>query len=166
MSVDSLVIKTGFEAVNVTAADVSLYTSIVAGSTAYWRNNQVAIESATAQSLADAQTAACNTLINNFNHFIEYCPDGGIRYDINMKLEAIIFGLESGITAGPLPTFFIWMKAVRAAYYTAKAQIMACTTVAEVDAIDTSVAWFESRYGISGTVAADPNVTAAQLTAS
>ena len=113
--------------------------------------------------LAEAQSYASATLLNNVDQFTMYYPDGGVRYDTNFKFAALIFGMEAGINAPPAPTLLGWMKAVQVYYFTVKAQIMACTMVAEVQAIDISVAGFEAKYGIGGSVLADPNIATAQL---
>jgi hypothetical protein len=112
--------------------------------------------------LAEAQTYACAALLANMNQFILYQPNGAIRYDQDFTNSVFIFlqvHAPNGLTTAPIPDLFTWENAVRTFYFTTEAAIMACTTVAEVQAIDVSVANFEAQFGASGSVSADPSIT-------
>jgi hypothetical protein len=113
--------------------------------------------------LEEAKTYAAGILLKNMNQFIEVESDGTIRYDANFKFSALVFGLKKGLSAAPGPTLLTWMGAVATEYFTIDAQIKACTTVADIQAIDISVAGFEAKFGKSGTMLADPGITTEQL---
>lgn len=119
--------------------------------------------SPTVETLSDAQISACNSLMTSLDQFVLYLPSGMPRYSVNFNFSTTMFAIKNGLTTAPIPALTAWMAAVQTAYATQEAAIMACTTVAEVEAIDTSVEWFETRYGVSGTVSADPNVTLKDL---
>jgi hypothetical protein len=113
--------------------------------------------------LADAQVAACNALMTNLDQFTLYLPSGMPRYSVNFNFSAVLYAMKNGATATPITSLSAWMAAVQAAYISQETAIMACTDVAEVAGVDISVAWFEARYGVSGTVVPDPNITLRDL---
>ncbi len=114
--------------------------------------------------LAQAQASALASLLASMNTFLATKSDGSVRYDQNFINDTLIFALTNGVTTAPLPALQTWQKAVKSYYLSQQAAINAATTVSEVQAVDTSIAGFESKYGASGTVSADPGITTAQLT--
>ncbi len=113
--------------------------------------------------LAEAQASAQAQLLANMNQFTTKKPDGSVRYDQNFINDTLIFALTNGVTTAPLPALLSWQKAVKSYYLSQQAAINAATTVSEAQAVDVSVAGFESKYGASGTVSADPGITTAEL---
>ena len=113
--------------------------------------------------LSAAQGYACAELLTNMNTFIAVEPNGTPRYDQDFMFLALNFEIQKGMTTAPIPAFQAWETALQSAYQAQVMAIMECATVAAVQAIDTSVNYFETRYGVSGTVSADPNITVAQL---
>jgi hypothetical protein len=113
--------------------------------------------------LAQAQAQAQAALLANMNCFILYHPDGTIRYDQNFVNSSLAFGILKGVSTPPLPALLTWQTAVKTYYLTQQAAINAAATVAAVQAVDVSLDGFEAKYGVSGSVAADPNITTAQF---
>ncbi len=113
--------------------------------------------------LAQAQTTALASLLASMNTFLTTKPDGSVRYDQNFINDTLIFALTNGVTTAPLPALLSWQKAVKSYYLSQQAAINAATTVSEAQAVDVSVAGFESKYGASGTVSTDPGITTAEL---
>jgi hypothetical protein len=117
--------------------------------------------------LEESQTTAQAQLLTNMNEFILHKPDGSIRYDQNFINSALMFALSSGagaLTVAPMPALLGWQNAVRSYYFQTIAGIKAATAVAQVQAIDVSVAKFEALFGENGTQSKDPAITTEQLT--
>lgn len=110
-------------------------------------------------SLADAKTVKQGQLISNVNAFIERLPNGFPRYDVNLKLNLMVYG----VGRSPATEVYAWIQAVQGAYFERKAQIAAASDLAALDAVDVGYDWFESRYGVGGSVLPDPDVSTADL---
>jgi hypothetical protein len=119
-----------------------------------------------APTLAQVQASSLAALLANMNYFIANLPNGGIRYDQDFTNSVFIFALNKGIATAPIPALMAWQTAVRTFYFTTQAAIQACTTVAAVQAINISVAQFESLFGTAGTQSPDPGITTQQLSTS
>ncbi len=115
-------------------------------------------------------------LLANVNKFIAQKPDGKTRYDTNLKLNLLDWRDEiRDINADPSATaeqlawaaaaqplidsVKAWIAAVQEAYlYDRKAALYGAADAAALEAVDVSYEWFEERYGLTGTVLADPDV--------
>jgi hypothetical protein len=160
---------TGFTIEQVTADQFETYLATLSptnNQVALWQNNVVAVESITV-ALSEAQEQATAALLTNMNQFITYLPNGSIRYDQNF-INSFLIWLQTkgtaGLTTPPAPALLAWQTAVKTFYFTTVAAIQAATTVAAVQAINISIAYFESQFGVSGTVGPDPNISTASLT--
>lgn len=116
-----------------------------------------------AVTLTDAQTAACNALTANLENFVRYLPSGMPRYSTLFNFSALMGVVQAGSLGTSMARLSTWYAAIQTAYVTQQSAIMVCTTVEEISEIDVSVAWFEARYGVEGTVSPDPNITLLQL---
>lgn len=135
-----------------------------------------------AEVLARARETALGELLISVNRFIAQKPDGKTRYDTNLKLNLLDWRdeirdinadtsatteqLAWAAAAGPLiASVKAWIKAVQDAYlYDRKAAISAAANLAALEAVDISYGWFEERYGLAGTVLADPDIYTSDIT--
>lgn len=113
--------------------------------------------------LEQVKASASKQLLANMNAFIATEPDGSVRYDQNFINTSLQYAIAHGMAQDPLPALNAWRQAIGAFYFETHAAIAAAATIAEVQAIDISVAGFEAKFGVSGTVSADPNITTQQL---
>ncbi len=114
-------------------------------------------------SLAQAQAMAISQLIANFEIFIKTLPNGASRYSQLLINSVLASAVNTGNTTAPFPAFHAWQTALLTYYLAQEAAINAATTVEEVQAVDVSIETMETKYGVSGTVMPDPNITAASL---
>lgn len=113
--------------------------------------------------LEEAQDYAAGKLLANMNSFREYKPDGSTRYDQNFEIVALGYAIKHGMAADPTPALDAWKLALGTFYGETMTAIKACTSVAEIQLIDISIASFESKFGVAGTVSPDPNIATTQL---
>lgn len=120
--------------------------------------------------LAVAQGKLKYSLGQKVKEFVSYKPAGQAapgtavtRYDDDLKLELLARGLDDAITQG----FLAWKTAVQTAYFTWKQQIDAAADLAALEALlDAGMLdydWWEQRYGVAGSVHADPDIYTSQL---
>lgn len=147
------------------------------GSATYGSGGFEAVPAPTeAELLSVAKSGALDQLLANINRFIEFKPDGKTRYDTNLKLNMLdwrdeIRGIEAAESATAeqqawaasakvlIESVRNWIIAVQAAYLSdRKAAIAAATNQDELDAVSIGYDWFEERYGVEGSVLADPDV--------
>jgi hypothetical protein len=115
-----------------------------------------------AELLAEAKGRKQGELLVTVNNFIAVKPDGTTRYDTNLKLNVMTAGIQAALAGQPKPSSVEavekWIAAVQSAYFERKAALGAATTLDELEAVDVSYDWFEARYGLAGSVLADPDV--------
>lgn len=114
-------------------------------------------------SLEQTKQNAANQLLTNMNTFVSKEPDGTVRYDINFQISALQYAIAHSLTTPPLPALNAWRQAVATEYFTVLQNINLATTIDAVQMIDISVNNFETKFGVSGSISADPNITTQQL---
>ena len=121
------------------------------------------VEIPAADLLAAAKEAAQGELLATVNRFIEAKPDGKARYDTNLKLnllQAAMAAMAQGQSSpAPVVSVETWFAAVQQVYlYDRKQALADAADLTALEAVDISYEWFEARYGLTGTVLADPDV--------
>jgi len=120
-----------------------------------------------AELLAQAKLARQKELLATVNNFISLKPDGTARYDTGLKLNLLQVSLKAARQGGDPPQAVLqveaWISAVQAAYFQLKDALAAASDAAALAAVEISYDWFEQRYGINGSVLADPDVYASDL---
>ena len=106
--------------------------------------------------------AKLQELYANVKRFIETLPNGWIRYDNDLKMNIMAYGMNALAQGHPLPqlcvTFNTWKAAVEQEFLALKAVIESGDLTPDV-----SVAMFESKYGREGSVLVDPSISTADL---
>jgi hypothetical protein len=95
-------------------------------------------------------------LLKNVKKFIEFKPNGYIRYDSDLKLN-----LLNAARIDPMPQmvqdFQTWINTVQGEFLARKEQIKAGQNP------EISYGSFEQAYGVNGSVLPDPDVTATKM---
>ena len=106
-------------------------------------------------------------LRDNFNRFFETKPDGNIRYDmklnVNTLLALVLNLMQSKSPSSKILNTINWALTVQQVYLQIKNEINIITSVEDLNNIDISYEWFEERYGINGTILADPDLRTEKL---
>lgn len=132
--------------------------------------NRIEAERAAAQAAQEAlensyeyrYAKKIEALYRNIKQFLEFQPNGFIRYDADLKLNILGAMLQAQAAGQPIPAlcaaFQTWVTAVQMEFLTLKAQIDG----GNLD-VDVSYDMFEGKYGREGLVLPDPHVTTAAL---
>ena len=136
-----------------------------------------------AEALAAAKQTKQGYLLGVVNLFIAQKPDGKTRYDNNLKMNLIDWrgdirdiNADASATAGQIAwaaaalplieSVKAWITAVQTAYLTdRKAAVAAAVDLEALEAVDVSYEWFEARYGLAGSVLADPDIYTSDIVA-
>lgn len=101
-------------------------------------------------------------LYSNIKKFIEFKPNGFIRYDSDLKLNityARFISVENtGIVPQACGDFELWINSIQHLFLQLKSDI----EQGNLD-IDVSYEMFESKYGVSGTIIPDPQISTSRL---
>ncbi|RJX20441.1 MAG: hypothetical protein C4570_03780, partial [Ammonifex sp.] len=117
--------------------------------------------------LALAKEQKQAALLDTVQRFIQYKPDGRIRYDGDLKMNLINAALVATMQQQAPPAAYVsvsqWIAAVQAEYFTLKAAVAAAADEAALAAVDISSERLEGLYGVEGTSLPDPDKSTADL---
>jgi len=109
-----------------------------------------------------AQESLISELYKNIKQFIEYQPNGYIRYDSDLKLNILNASTLAGFQAQSEPEacslFRTWITTVQVEFFALKTAIINGDLTTDI-----SVETLESKYGREGTTLPDPGVSTDDL---
>jgi hypothetical protein len=119
------------------------------------------------KTLEEQQAFLTTTLYTNVKQFINYQPNGYIRYDADLKMNIMNASMTAISAGGEKPAnctlVETWIYAVQTEFFALKTAISEATSLTVLNAVDVSLNYFEGKYGREGITLVDPGISTDDL---